>query len=172
MKASSSSRASASRAAVCGKRCSSIVVEHVHYSTFYASFHARRGWARRGMTALMYPLADRVAAVSPGAARDLESRFPALRGRTAVLPSPGPDSVELRRLAGDVADHPWYSEVSGRPTIAKCGNPFATSTVTSAVSRPTGRSRTFAHRAHRGNPPAQPSERAMGPLAMTSATGH
>lgn len=94
-----------------------IVVEHVHYSTFYPTFHARRSWARRQMTALMYPFADRVAAVSPGAARDLESRFPALRGTTAVLPSPGPDLAEVQGLAAP--DHSWYREVP-RPRIVCC----------------------------------------------------
>jgi len=96
-----------------------IAVEHVHYSSFYPSFHARRGWARHRMTALMYPLADRVAVVSPGAAGDLESRFPSLRGRTAILPSPGPDPAQLRGLAESVADHPWYSEVP-KPRIVSC----------------------------------------------------
>jgi glycosyltransferase involved in cell wall biosynthesis len=112
-------RAAIAARAIARVRTRVIVVEHVHYSTFYASFHARRGWARRGMTALMYPLADRVAAVSPGAAHDLESRFPALRGRTAVLPSPGPDSAELQDLVGGIPDHPWYREVPA-PRIVCC----------------------------------------------------
>jgi glycosyltransferase involved in cell wall biosynthesis len=86
-----------------------IVVEHVHYSTFYRTISRRRRWIRDVLTALLYPRACRIAAVSPGAVADLEARFPRLRGRTVVLPSAGPDPEEVRRLASAPIDDPWLN---------------------------------------------------------------
>ncbi len=104
-----------SRAAIVARGLSSartrvVAVEHVHYSSFYTSFHPSRARLRDALTACLYPRADLVAAVSVGAARDLERRFPRLRGRVAVLPSPG------------IAPGRTTPGVERAPTICSVGN--------------------------------------------------
>lgn len=71
-----------------------VAVEHTHYSTFYP-----RRKLRDLLTGRLYPLAERIAGVSLGVIDDLERRFPGVRGKTTVLPSPGPRLSELRALA-------------------------------------------------------------------------
>jgi glycosyltransferase involved in cell wall biosynthesis len=82
-----------------------VVVEHTHYGTFYLS-HRR---VRDRLTAWLYPLADRVAGVSPGVVEDLESRFPKIVGRTAVLPSIGPDVPHEPAVLAPPS-HAWFAE--------------------------------------------------------------
>ncbi len=103
-------------------RAGIIVVEHVHYSTFYRTFFRRRRWLRDILTALLYPRAYRVAAVSPGAVADLEARFPAIRGKTLVLPSPGPDVDEVKHLASTRVDDPWFEGVDPPRVICSVAN--------------------------------------------------
>jgi glycosyltransferase involved in cell wall biosynthesis len=80
-----------------------VAVEHVDFGTIY-----RPGWVKNWLISSLYPLADRVAGVTPGIVQDLEARFPKLVGKTAVLPSTGPDLDEVRQLKGEVANHDWY----------------------------------------------------------------
>jgi glycosyltransferase involved in cell wall biosynthesis len=91
-----------------------ITVEHNHYGTFFGG----RRRLRDAMTALLYPRADRVTGVSPGVVAELEERFPAIAGRTYVLPSVGPDPrrVEAVASAGERPDHEWY-RAEARPLV-------------------------------------------------------
>jgi glycosyltransferase involved in cell wall biosynthesis len=95
-----------------------VAVEHNHYSTFYK----RRMWLRDRLTPLLYARADRVAGVSSGVVEDLETRFPALRGKTIVLPSLGPDPSELPALLADEPDHPWFAQRGGARLMCSVGN--------------------------------------------------
>ena len=89
-----------------------IVSECTHYSTF--------GWDHRAirnrMTAALYPHADRVVGVSARVVDDLVAHFPAIAGRTAVIPPAGPDPAALEALCAPVPDHPWYHD-DVRPTL-------------------------------------------------------
>lgn len=89
-----------------------IVSECTHYSTF--------GWDHRAirnrMTAALYPHADRVVGVSARVVDDLVAHFPAIAGRTAVIPPAGPDPAALETLCTPVPDHPWYHDAT-RPTL-------------------------------------------------------
>jgi Glycosyltransferase Family 4 len=66
-----------------------IVSECTHYSSF--------GWDHRAirtrMTAALYPHADRIVGVSARVVDDLVAHFPAIAGRTAVIPPAGPDGT-------------------------------------------------------------------------------
>jgi glycosyltransferase involved in cell wall biosynthesis len=93
-----------------------VAVEHIDFS-FY-----RQGWVRNWLTSSLYPLADRVAGVSPGIVHDLEERFPKLVGKTAVLPSTGPDLDEVRQLKGEVANHDWYRGAARPRVICSVAN--------------------------------------------------
>jgi glycosyltransferase involved in cell wall biosynthesis len=86
-----------------------ITVEQNHYSSYIAP---RGGgypflWLRDHLTGLLYARACRVTGVSPDVVADLARRFPGTRGKTAVLPNPGPDPARLELLVGEPADHPW-----------------------------------------------------------------
>ncbi len=87
-----------------------IVVLHRHYSAFLTPRGRPRpqGALRDRWTGWLLPRADRVAGVSPGVAEDIAARFPALGGRVAVLPDPGPDPEEVASRAAAPVDHPWF----------------------------------------------------------------
>ena len=89
-----------------------IVSECTHYSSF--------GWDHRAirnrMTAALYPHADRIVGVSARVVDDLVAHFPAIAGRTAVIPPAGPDPAALEALCAPVPDHPWYHDAA-RPTL-------------------------------------------------------
>jgi glycosyltransferase involved in cell wall biosynthesis len=86
-----------------------VTVEQNHYSTYISPRGGRYSfsWLRDRMTRLLYARADRVAGVAPEVVDDLAERFPGLRGKTRVLPNPGPDPERLAALAREPADHPW-----------------------------------------------------------------
>jgi glycosyltransferase involved in cell wall biosynthesis len=80
-----------------------VVVEHTHARTFRRPSRARTAAVR-----FLYPRAALVTGVAPAVVEDLEELVPRLRGRTAVLPSVGPDPSALPdRLAAPV-EHPWF----------------------------------------------------------------
>ena len=81
-----------------------VIVEHTHGRTF-----RRQSRARSAAVQFLYPRAAMVTGVAPPVVEDLEELVPKLRGRTAVLPSAGPDPVALpERLAAPV-EHPWFA---------------------------------------------------------------
>jgi glycosyltransferase involved in cell wall biosynthesis len=94
-----------------------VAVEHVDFGTVY-----RPGWVKNWLISSLYPLADRVAGVTPGIVQDLEERFPKLVGKTAVLPSTGPDLDEVRQLKGEVANHDWYRGAARPRLICSVAN--------------------------------------------------
>ncbi|MDX1622624.1 MAG: glycosyltransferase [Gemmatimonadota bacterium] len=99
-----------------------VTVEQNHYSTYVSPKGGRYSHLRiRDMaTGWLYPRADRVAGVCPDVVEDLEERFPGVRGRTTVLPNPGPDPAGLeRRLEGDPA-HPWFDRTDGNAARVIC----------------------------------------------------
>jgi glycosyltransferase involved in cell wall biosynthesis len=109
------------RAAIMARRMAGvstrvIAVEHNQYS-----FYGGHRWLRDGLTALLYPRAERVAGVSPGVVEDLLTRFPKLKGKTAVLPVVAPDRSRLGILDTGTPDHPWY-RTDGARLICSVGN--------------------------------------------------
>lgn len=95
-----------------------VAVEHTHYSTFYTG----RSSIRDLMTRVLYPLADKISGVSQGVVDDLESRFPGMRGKTAILPSPGPRLDRIRALTSEPTGHPWLSDSPRGRIICSVGN--------------------------------------------------
>jgi glycosyltransferase involved in cell wall biosynthesis len=93
-----------------------VVVEHVHYPTFYGN----RRWLRDRLTAVLYPRADRVAGVSTGVVDDLAARFPRIRGRTAVLPTTAP--VPPGAAPPKPPDHPWFQGANRPKLICSVAN--------------------------------------------------
>jgi glycosyltransferase involved in cell wall biosynthesis len=94
-----------------------VTVEHNHYPTFYG-----RHWRRDLPTRLLYPRAARVGAVSPGALEALETLFPAVRGRTVLLASAGPDPEDLRARLATPPDHPWLATPRSWRVICSVAN--------------------------------------------------
>ncbi len=80
-----------------------VIVEHTHSRTFRGA-----GRARAIVTRFLYPRAALVAAVAPAVIEELEESIPAIRGRTTVLPSVGPDPAELPARVSAPPDHPWF----------------------------------------------------------------
>jgi glycosyltransferase involved in cell wall biosynthesis len=91
-----------------------VIVEHTHGRTF-----RRPGRARAAAVQFLYPRAALVTGVAPAVVEDLEELVPQLRGRTAVLPSVGPDPFELPERVAAPADHPWF-EGETRPYVIVC----------------------------------------------------
>jgi glycosyltransferase involved in cell wall biosynthesis len=109
-------RAAVLARAISRVRASVVVVEHVHYPTFYGN----RRWLRDRLTAVLYPRANRVAGVSTGVVDDLAARFPNIRGRTAVLP---PTASALPGAAPPKPpDHPWFQGASRPRLICSVAN--------------------------------------------------
>jgi glycosyltransferase involved in cell wall biosynthesis len=88
-----------------------VIVEHTHGRTFRRASRARETAVR-----LLYPRAALVTGVAPAVVEDLEQLVPAVRGRTAVLPSVGPDPSELPTRMAAPPDHPWF-ESDSRPFV-------------------------------------------------------
>jgi glycosyltransferase involved in cell wall biosynthesis len=80
-----------------------VVVEHTHRATF-----RRSSRVRAIATRWLYPRAALVTGVAPAVVEGLEEIAPRIRGRTAVLPSIGPEPSELADRIGAPADHPWF----------------------------------------------------------------
>jgi glycosyltransferase involved in cell wall biosynthesis len=80
-----------------------VVVEHTHGRTF-----RRASRARTAATRFLYPRAAVVAGVAPAVVEEVEAMVPAVRGRTALLPSVGPDPATLRARVSAPPDHPWF----------------------------------------------------------------
>jgi glycosyltransferase involved in cell wall biosynthesis len=80
-----------------------VIVEHTHGRTFRRPSRARTTAVR-----LLYPRAALVTGVAPAVVEDLEVLVPAVRGRTAVLPSVGPDPSELPARVAAPPRHPWF----------------------------------------------------------------
>lgn len=99
-------------------RTAIVIVEHIHYSTFYR----KRRWLRDRMTAALYPRADLVTGVSQAVVADLAERFPAVASRTAVLPGIGPEPAEVSAALGTAPDHAWYTERDGVRLICCVAN--------------------------------------------------
>ena len=95
-----------------------VVVEHTHYSTFGWDHH----WWRDRLTSLLYPMADRVAGVSPAVVQDLAATFPNIRCGTAVLPAVGPDPDSPAALSREPPDHPWFRGPDRPMIITSVGN--------------------------------------------------
>jgi glycosyltransferase involved in cell wall biosynthesis len=95
-----------------------VVVEHTHYSTFGWDHR----WLRDPLIALLYPMADRVAGVSPAVVEDLAARFPGVRGRTAVVPEVGPDPDAIAARSQELPDHPWFRDADTRALICNVAN--------------------------------------------------
>jgi glycosyltransferase involved in cell wall biosynthesis len=104
-------RAALLAAGLAGSSARVVVVEHTHEATFRPP-----GTARRLATRVLYRRADLVAGVSPGVAKALEDRMPGLHDRTIVLPSPGPDTRQLKVDAETPVGHPWF-DGSDRPIV-------------------------------------------------------
>ena len=88
-----------------------VVVEHTHGRTF-----RRASRVRTAATRFLYPRAAVVAGVAPAVVEEVEAIVPAVRGRTAVLPSVGPDPSELPARIAAPPDHPWF-EGDGVPFV-------------------------------------------------------
>ncbi|HEY5171342.1 MAG TPA: glycosyltransferase [Acidimicrobiia bacterium] len=88
-----------------------VIVQHTHGRTFRRASRARETAVR-----LLYPRAALVTGVAPAVVEDLEELVPALRGRTAVLPSVGPDPSELAARVAAQPGHPWF-EGEARPFV-------------------------------------------------------
>jgi glycosyltransferase involved in cell wall biosynthesis len=88
-----------------------ITVEQNHYSSYMSP--SGGGWKQRRvrdfLTRWIYPRANCVTGVSPEVVKDLEAHFHGVRGRTAVLPNPGPDPNQLARLEAPSSDVPWLA---------------------------------------------------------------
>jgi glycosyltransferase involved in cell wall biosynthesis len=80
-----------------------VIVEHTHSRTFRRPSRARTAAVR-----LLYPRAALVTGVAPAVVEELEELVPAVRGRTAVLPSVGPDPTELAARVAASPEHPWF----------------------------------------------------------------
>jgi glycosyltransferase involved in cell wall biosynthesis len=80
-----------------------VIVEHTHGRTFRRASRARETAVR-----FLYPRSALVTGAAPAVVEDLEELIPALRGRTAVLPSLGPDPSELAARVAAPPDHPWF----------------------------------------------------------------
>lgn len=81
-------------------------IEHNHYSS-YAWDMPR---SRRAINRILLPRADAIAGVSGGVVDDLETTFPALAGRVALLPPPLTRYADIARLAAEPAGHPWFDD--------------------------------------------------------------
>jgi glycosyltransferase involved in cell wall biosynthesis len=68
---------------------------------------------------LLYPRADLVTGVAPAIVEELEALVPGLRGRTAVLPSVGPDLSELPSRVSAPPMHAWFTD-DARPFVIVC----------------------------------------------------
>jgi glycosyltransferase involved in cell wall biosynthesis len=90
--------------ALARSRTAVVTVEHAHYSTFYR----RRRWLRARLTGALYPHADLIGGVSQGVIDDLLEHFPALAGRTIILPSVGPEPASITAALGVPPEHPWF----------------------------------------------------------------
>jgi glycosyltransferase involved in cell wall biosynthesis len=88
-----------------------VIVEHTHGRTF-----RRASRLRTAATRFLYPRAAVVAGVAPAVVEEVETIVPAVRGRTAVLPSVGPDPNELPARVAAPPDHPWF-EGDGTPLV-------------------------------------------------------
>jgi glycosyltransferase involved in cell wall biosynthesis len=91
-----------------------VVVEHTHARTFRGVSRARTAATR-----FLYPRAALVTGVAPAVVEELEATVPALRGRTAVLPSVGPDPGELSARVSAPPDHPWF-DGDAHPFVMVC----------------------------------------------------
>jgi glycosyltransferase involved in cell wall biosynthesis len=91
-----------------------VIVQHTHGRTFRRANRARETAVR-----LLYPRAALVTGVAPAVVEDLEELVPALHGRTAVLPSVGPDPSELGARMAAPPDHPWF-EGDAHPFVVVC----------------------------------------------------
>jgi len=101
-----------------------VTVEQNHYSSYISP--AGGGWRHRRLrdrlTGWIYPRADRVTGVSPDVVADLETRFPGVRGRTAVLPNPGPSPEQVAALGPAPVDVPWLASPRAWRVIVNVAN--------------------------------------------------
>jgi glycosyltransferase involved in cell wall biosynthesis len=88
-----------------------VAVEHTHTPTFRPQ-NRTRGAATR----LLYRQAAMVAGVAPGVVEEVGRRVPAVRGRTTVLPSIGPDPASLVARTSSPPEHAWF-EGSSHPFV-------------------------------------------------------
>jgi glycosyltransferase involved in cell wall biosynthesis len=98
-----------------------VAVEHNHYSSYIppAGDGRRMRRLRDVEMQVLYPLADAVAGVSRGVVEDLEYRFPRVKSKLVVLPSPGRSASDVQRLAAVRPEHPWF-DAQPRPRIVTC----------------------------------------------------
>lgn len=89
-----------------------IVVSHRNYAE--VGFSHR--WIRDPLTSFLYKRAEVVAGVSPGVVAGLEDVFPHLKGKTVVLPNPGPDPAQIETIP--VASHRWIDSSEVRVVVS------------------------------------------------------
>jgi glycosyltransferase involved in cell wall biosynthesis len=101
-----------------------ITVEQNHYSTYIRPSGGGRsmGYLRDAATRFLYARAARVAGVAPEVVADLAWRFPGVRGKTAVLPNPGPDPAQVAALAAPSPGHPWCERPRDHLVVCSIAN--------------------------------------------------